>query len=71
MSERGTNDHSSGRANGSGAPACPICGREIERDGDAYPFCSSRCRWVDLSKWFSGGYSISRPVEEEDLDTDD
>jgi len=36
---------------------------------DAFrPFCSERCRAADLSKWLDGGYRISSPVAEEDLD---
>jgi endogenous inhibitor of DNA gyrase (YacG/DUF329 family) len=32
------------------------------------PFCSQRCRTVDLGGWLSGAYRVSRPIEEEDLD---
>jgi uncharacterized protein len=32
------------------------------------PFCSERCRSADLGKWLQGGYRISAPVSEEDLD---
>jgi endogenous inhibitor of DNA gyrase (YacG/DUF329 family) len=32
------------------------------------PFCSQRCRTIDLGSWLTGAYRISRPVEEEDLD---
>ena len=32
------------------------------------PFCSQRCRSADLGKWLDGGYRISAPVSEEDLD---
>jgi endogenous inhibitor of DNA gyrase (YacG/DUF329 family) len=27
-----------------------------------FPFCSDRCRTIDLGKWASGGYRISSPV---------
>jgi uncharacterized protein len=27
-----------------------------------FPFCSNRCRIVDLGKWASGGYRISSPI---------
>ena len=36
---------------------CPICGRTSERD--AYPFCSKRCKDVDLNRWLSGSYAIA------------
>jgi uncharacterized protein len=33
---------------------CPTCGRELEWAGAAFrPFCSERCRLVDLGAWFS------------------
>jgi uncharacterized protein len=43
---------------GSGGPAkkCPICGKQAS--GPALPFCSSRCRDVDLNRWFSGRYVV-------------
>jgi endogenous inhibitor of DNA gyrase (YacG/DUF329 family) len=35
---------------------CPTCGK---RAVEAYrPFCSSRCRDVDLHRWLSGQYAI-------------
>ena len=44
---------------------CPICGKPA---ADAFkPFCSSRCRDVDLNRWFSGSYVIpGKPEEDED-----
>jgi len=27
-----------------------------------FPFCSDRCRQIDLGKWASGAYRISSPV---------
>jgi endogenous inhibitor of DNA gyrase (YacG/DUF329 family) len=29
-----------------------------------FPFCSDRCRLIDLGKWASGGYVISTPVND-------
>jgi hypothetical protein len=41
---------------------CPICKKAV-RNGDAeFPFCSDRCRLIDLGKWASGQYVISSPV---------
>jgi uncharacterized protein len=35
---------------------CPICGKPAEQ---AFrPFCSSRCRDVDLNRWLSGTYIV-------------
>ena len=35
---------------------CPICGRPA--DPKLKPFCSQRCRQVDLNRWLSGTYRI-------------
>lgn len=32
------------------------------------PFCSERCKTIDLGSWLDGTYRISRAVQEEDLD---
>lgn len=37
-------------------PRCPICGRP--RDLAFRPFCSKRCRDVDLHRWFGEAYAI-------------
>ena len=39
-----------------GTGRCPICRRKAET---AFrPFCSVRCRDVDLARWLGGGYAI-------------
>jgi endogenous inhibitor of DNA gyrase (YacG/DUF329 family) len=38
---------------------CPICEREFERgDSAAVPFCSERCRLIDLGRWLGEGYAM-------------
>ena len=32
------------------------------------PFCSDRCRAIDLGNWATGKYIISSPLEPDDLD---
>jgi endogenous inhibitor of DNA gyrase (YacG/DUF329 family) len=46
------------------APAlrCPTCGTLVLRDDPDMPFCSDRCRIIDLGKWASGAYRISSPI---------
>ena len=35
---------------------CPICGKPTQ---PAFaPFCSARCRDVDLNRWLSGAYRV-------------
>ena len=41
---------------------CPICKKEVRSTDADFPFCSDRCRLIDLGKWASGGYVISSPV---------
>ncbi len=42
---------------------CPTCKKEGHWfDGKHGPFCSHRCRLVDLGKWFSGEHCISEPL---------
>jgi endogenous inhibitor of DNA gyrase (YacG/DUF329 family) len=47
------------------AKPCPICGKPAV--AAAKPFCSDRCRDVDLNRWLSGSYAIpAQEGEEED-----
>ncbi len=41
---------------------CPICKKPVRSTDPDCPFCSDRCRLIDLGKWASGGYVISSPV---------
>jgi uncharacterized protein len=43
---------------------CPICRKPIKSTDPEFPFCSQRCRTIDLGKWASGGYVISSPVSD-------
>lgn len=40
---------------------CPRCKREtsIGKDNPSRPFCSERCRLIDLGRWMSGDFCIS------------
>jgi uncharacterized protein len=41
---------------------CPICKKPVKSTDPGFPFCSERCRTIDLGKWASGGYVVSSPV---------
>lgn len=41
---------------------CPICKKPVKHREPEFPFCSERCRLIDLGKWASGSYVISSPV---------
>jgi endogenous inhibitor of DNA gyrase (YacG/DUF329 family) len=49
---------------------CPICRKIVADDGPerptTYPFCSERCKLIDLGRWLDGKYQI--PVVERDED---
>lgn len=47
---------------------CAICARPIERRpaNRWYPFCSDRCRLLDLGKWLAEDYRIPVKPDEED-----
>ena len=46
---------------------CPVCGKPS--DPAFRPFCSARCKQVDLGRWLSGGYTIpGAPLEPEEQD---
>ena len=56
-------------ASGKGAAKkCPICGKPAT--DASKPFCSERCRDVDLNRWLSGSYVVpGRPEADEDADS--
>jgi len=41
---------------------CPICKKEVSERDRYYPFCSERCKLIDLGNWASGRYVISTPI---------
>ncbi len=49
---------------------CPICKKKLMDDPKTayFPFCSERCRLVDLNAWFEGNYTISSPIPDEEGD---
>jgi uncharacterized protein len=56
---------------------CPTCGKPVEwTDNPFRPFCSERCKLIDLSRWVSEEYRVpgkqvpSAPTRK-DADEDD
>jgi uncharacterized protein len=57
---------------------CPTCKKKVKAADPDFPFCSERCRLLDLGKWASGAYVVSSPLrdtsdavqEEHDQDDD-
>ncbi|MFI4911527.1 MAG: DNA gyrase inhibitor YacG [Sedimentisphaeraceae bacterium JB056] len=51
---------------------CPKCGtavsiKSISEKGNFFPFCSERCKMVDLGAWLDNDYAIAA---QEPLDSD-
>ena len=53
--------------------ACPECAEQCEfsATNPFRPFCSERCRLIDLGVWASEGYKIPAPITPEDLESED
>ena len=46
------------------AMRCPICHQEVSWTGNPFrPFCSERCKLIDLDCWLSERYRVSTPLE--------
>ena len=46
---------------------CPICKKHSDSEKDAdFPFCSERCRNLDLGNWASEKYVVSDPMFDEE-----
>jgi endogenous inhibitor of DNA gyrase (YacG/DUF329 family) len=47
---------------------CPICKQEVPYKGNPFrPFCSERCKLIDLDNWLEGRYRIpDRKTGEQD-----
>jgi len=63
------------------SPKCPVCERPAEdrEVNDTFPFCSGRCKRLDLARWFDESYTIpitphaterTFPSDEEDSSPD-
>jgi endogenous inhibitor of DNA gyrase (YacG/DUF329 family) len=46
---------------------CPTCRTLVLANDENFPFCSDRCRLIDLGKWASGGYVISTPITDPEM----
>jgi uncharacterized protein len=64
MSEEPSRDRDQERLR---TPRCPLCGKP--RVPRFRPFCSARCRDVDLGRWFDATYAV--PAVEPGYDGDE
>jgi endogenous inhibitor of DNA gyrase (YacG/DUF329 family) len=51
--------------------ACPHCGIEHfwNTNNHSRPFCSERCKLIDLGKWANEDYCVEQPEAEQELIT--
>ncbi|NOX42190.1 MAG: DNA gyrase inhibitor YacG [Gammaproteobacteria bacterium] len=47
--------------------SCPTCSKQVALQSEQpwRPFCSERCKLIDLGEWASDSYSIGSGVENE------
>jgi uncharacterized protein len=59
------------QAGGARAPRCPICKKAARREEmRAFPFCSERCRAIDLGNWLGESYRIPAHEDEDGAELD-
>lgn len=48
---------------------CPKCGKKVAWEGSNFrPFCSERCKMLDLGAWASEDYKVSEKfIEKSDI----
>ena len=52
---------------------CPICKKDVKgrSENSSFPFCSARCKTIDLGKWVNEEYRIAGDPGELDLDEEE
>ncbi len=54
---------------------CPICDKKMDGQGPgewpSWPFCSPRCKLIDLGRWLGGAYRVVGTASEDDEHPDD
>jgi uncharacterized protein len=55
--------------------SCPICQRTMKgrtrAEWPQWPFCSDRCKTIDLGRWLSGNYRVPAEDQEGDLNEEE
>ena len=48
-------------------PRCPVCDATVSLETTpTVPFCSDRCRLIDLGRWLDESYGVPAPLPDED-----
>jgi uncharacterized protein len=52
--------------------SCPICKKAVKLGSEDFPFCSERCRDIDLGNWATEKYVIHEPLpKQQETDPDE
>lgn len=54
-------------------PKCPICDAESKprAENKLFPFCSPRCKTIDLGNWLNESYRVPSECQSDEHDSDD
>jgi len=50
---------------------CPICHKPVKLADPFMPFCSERCKLIDLGNWASEKYVVSEPASLTDIESEE
>jgi len=51
---------------------CPVCGKQVKWESNSFrPFCSLRCKMIDLGRWLDGKYCVQDEEYNAVKDTDE
>ncbi|MBV8730787.1 MAG: DNA gyrase inhibitor YacG [Acidobacteriia bacterium] len=50
---------------------CPICKKDVAAGASDFPFCSERCRIIDLGNWAAEKYKVATPARPEPANEED
>jgi len=52
---------------------CPTCQKDVQwtPENKYRPFCSERCKLIDLGEWASGGHAIAGKSVQEEMMSED
>ena len=52
-------------------PRCPVCDAAVSLETTpTLPFCSDRCRLIDLGRWLDESYAVPEPPRSDEDDGD-
>ena len=46
---------------------CPACRKPVPAGAKFHPFCSERCKYIDLGEWLTGSYRVTERDDPDSL----